>query len=123
MWSFLGSETLAAAIINDDVPIKVIGANFQSNLFCILYLEDDPIPEPDALKGKTIGVQVPNEQIWQAVPAQERPRGGQRPRPGQQDRRRLRSPRRSTNGECDGFFSFITNEPNILRTQGLEVGR
>ena len=26
------------------------------------------------------------------------------------------------NGEVQGFFSFITNEPNILRVKGLDVG-
>lgn len=121
MYSFLGSETLAAAVINDDVPIKVIGANFQKNPFCILFLEDNPIPDPDALRGKTIGVQVPNEQIWQALLR----KNGLEEGTGPDKVNKIVvdfEPTPLTNGECDGFFSFITNEPNILRTQGLEVG-
>src|SRR5215207_5980877 len=55
MYSFLGSETLAAAIINEDVPVKVIGTNFQKNPFCILYLQEDPLDSPDAMRGKTVG--------------------------------------------------------------------
>lgn len=121
MYSYLGSETLAAAIINDDVPIKVVGANFQKNPFCILYLEDNPIPDPDALRGKTIGVQVPNEQIWQALLRKNGLEEGTGP--DQVNKIVVDfEPTPLTNGECDGFFSFITNEPNILRTQGLEVG-
>ena len=121
MYSFLGSETLAAAIINDDVPIKVIGANFQQNPFCILYLEEDPLATPDAMRGKTIGVQVPNEQIWQALLRKNGLEEGTGP--DQVNRIVVDfEPTPLVNGECDGFFSFITNEPNILRTQGLEVG-
>jgi ABC-type nitrate/sulfonate/bicarbonate transport system substrate-binding protein len=121
MYSFLGSETLAAAVINDDVPIKVIGANFQKNPFCILYLADNPLPDPDSLRGKTIGVQVPNEQIWQALLRKNGLEEGSGP--DQVNKIVVDfEPTPLTNGECDGFFSFITNEPNILRTQGLEVG-
>jgi ABC-type nitrate/sulfonate/bicarbonate transport system substrate-binding protein len=121
MYSFLGSETLAAAIINEDVPIKVIGANFQKNPFCILYLAEDPLETPEAMRGKTIGVQTANEQIWQALLRANGLEEGSGP--DQVNKIVVEfEPTPLINGECDGFFSFITNEPNILRVEGLEVG-
>ncbi len=121
LYSFLGSETWAAAVVNDDAPIKIIGANFQENPFCILYLADNPLEEPDAMRGKTIGVQTANEQIWQAFLADN----GLEEGTGADQVNKVPvdfEPTPLENGEVDGFFSFITNEPNTLRVKGLEVG-
>lgn len=121
LYSFLGSETMAAAIANDGAPLKIIGANFQSNPFCILYLQDDPLEEPAAMKGKTIGVQSANEQIWQAFLRDNDLEEGSGP--DQVNKVPVDfEPTPLENGEVQGFFSFITNEPNILRGKGLEVG-
>lgn len=121
LFSFLGSETAANAVVNSDAPIKIIGANFQENPFCILYLEDNPLSDPEALRGKTIGVQTANEQIWQALLRAndlEEGTGADQVRKVPVDF----EPTPLENGEVDGFFSFVTNEPNILRVKGLEVG-
>ncbi|WCO67667.1 ABC transporter substrate-binding protein [Iamia majanohamensis] len=121
LYSFLGSETMAAAIANDGAPLKIIGANFQQNPFCILYLEEDPLPDPDSLRGKTIGVQSANEQIWQAFLRKNDLEEGSGP--DQVTKVPVDfEPTPLENGEVQGFFSFITNEPNILRTKGLDVG-
>lgn len=121
LYSFLGSETWAAAVANDDAPITIVGANFQENPFCILYLADDPLEEPDALRGKTIGVQTANEQIWQAFLADNGLEEGTGP--DQVNKVPVDfEPTPLENGEVQGFFSFITNEPNTLRVKGLEVG-
>lgn len=121
LYSFLGSETWAAAVVNDDAPIRIIGANFQENPFCILYLADNPLPEPEAMRGKTIGVQTANEQIWQAFLADNGLEEGSGP--DQVNKVPVDfEPTPLENGEVDGFFSFITNEPNILRVKGLDVG-
>jgi ABC-type nitrate/sulfonate/bicarbonate transport system substrate-binding protein len=121
LYSYGGSETVANAVLNNDAPLKIIGANFQKNPFCILYLADDPIPEPEALKGKTIGVQQANEQIWQALLRANGLEEGD----GPDQVRKVPvdfEPTPLENGEVQGFFSFITNEPNILRVKGLDVG-
>lgn len=121
LFSYGGSETVANAVLNNDAPLKVIGANFQKNPFCILYLADDPIPDPEALRGKTIGVQQANEQIWQALLRANDIEEGT----GPDQVRKVPvdfEPTPLENGEVQGFFSFITNEPNILRVKGLDVG-
>jgi ABC-type nitrate/sulfonate/bicarbonate transport system substrate-binding protein len=121
LFSFGGSETVANAVLNNDAPLKIIGANFQKNPFCILYLADDPIPDPEALRGKTIGVQQANEQIWQALLRANDLEEGD----GPDQVRKVPvdfEPTPLENGEVQGFFSFITNEPNILRVKGLDVG-
>jgi ABC-type nitrate/sulfonate/bicarbonate transport system substrate-binding protein len=119
--SYGGSETVANAVLNDDAPLKVIGANFQKNPFCILYLAEDPLETPEAMRGKTIGVQTANEQIWQALLRSNNLEEGD----GPDQVRKVPvdfEPTPLENGEVDGFFSFITNEPNILRVKGLDVG-
>lgn len=121
LYSFGGSETVANAVLNNDAPLKIIGANFQKNPFCILYLADDPIPDPAALKGKTIGVQQANEQIWQALLRANGLEEGDGPDKVKKVPVDF-EPTPLENGEVQGFFSFITNEPNILRTKGLSVG-
>lgn len=119
--SYGGSETVANAVLNDDAPLKVIGANFQKNPFCILYLAEDPLETPEAMKGKTIGVQTANEQIWQALLRANNLEEGDGPDKVKKVPVDF-EPTPLENGEVDGFFSFITNEPNILRTKGLDVG-
>jgi ABC-type nitrate/sulfonate/bicarbonate transport system substrate-binding protein len=121
LYSYGGSETVANAVLNNDAPLKIIGANFQKNPFCILYLADDPIPDPAALKGKTIGVQQANEQIWQALLRANGLEEGDGPDKVKKVPVDF-EPTPLENGEVQGFFSFITNEPNILRTKGLDVG-
>ncbi len=121
LYSYGGSETVANAVLNNDAPLKVIGANFQKNPFCILYLNDDPIPDPEALKGKTIGVQQANEQIWQALLRANNLEEGDGPDKVKKIPVDF-EPTPLENGEVQGFFSFITNEPNILRVKGLDVG-
>jgi ABC-type nitrate/sulfonate/bicarbonate transport system substrate-binding protein len=119
--SFLGSETAANAVINSGAPLKIIGANFQENPCCILYFNDNPIETPEDMIGKTIGVQTANEQIWAAmlrVNGLEEGNGAGQVKKVPVDF----EPTPLENGEVDGFFSFITNEPNILRVKGLDVG-
>ncbi len=88
-----------------------IGAQYQKNPFCIMSLATNPLPNPQDMIGKKIGVQSTNPSAWNVVPE------------GQQHPARASSPpcpcgstrRRSTTGTVDGWFSFITNEPIQLK--------
>ncbi len=109
------SESMSGAVA-EGAALKVIGAGFQNNPFGVMSMADAPILSPADMVGKTIGVQAVNESLWTAlleindigpdeinkVPA------GFDPAP-------------FVNGEVDGWFSFVTNEPNILRAEGIDV--
>ncbi|MDX6742754.1 ABC transporter substrate-binding protein [Actinocorallia sp. A-T 12471] len=108
-------DTAAAAILKG-APIKIIGAEFQKNPFCILSMADNPIKTAADLKGKKIGVQATNEAIWAAfLKANNIDPSEVEKVPVQFD------PMPLTTGTVDGWMSFITNEPNALRMKGFKV--
>jgi ABC-type nitrate/sulfonate/bicarbonate transport system substrate-binding protein len=121
LFSFAASEVVANAVLNEGAPLRVIGANYQRNPFCVLYLAEDPIPDPAALEGKTIGVQPANEQVWALFLRANGLAEGEGP-----DRvRRVPvgyEPTPLEDGEVDGYLAFISNEPNTLRAQGIDHG-
>jgi ABC-type nitrate/sulfonate/bicarbonate transport system substrate-binding protein len=112
----ISSPDITAAAILKGAPLVIIGAQYQKNPFAIMSLASNPINAPADLIGKKIGVQATNEPVWNAflkannldptkitkVPAQFDP-----------------SPLVSK--EVDGWFSFFTNEPNLLKTKGVET--
>ena len=85
----------------------------------IMSLASKPIHNPQDMIGKKIGVQSTNDVGVEGVPQ------------GQQHPCRARSPTvpvqfdptRLVTGEVDGWFSFITNEPNLLQGQGPSTPR
>ncbi|GAB2834680.1 ABC transporter substrate-binding protein [Actinocorallia aurea] len=108
-------DTAAAAILKG-APIKIIGAEYQKNPFCILSMADKPIKTVADLKGKKIGVQATNEAIWAAfLKANGIDPSSLEKVPVQFD------PMPLTTGTVDGWMSFVTNEPNALRIKGFEV--
>ena len=116
LFSYAASEQVAAAVTNEDAPLVIIGANFQDNPFCILYDNSAPLTSAEDLVGKTIGVQAVNEPVWQAVLEANGLEEGTGP--DQVARIPVEfDPAPLMTGEVDGFFSFVTNEPNILRTE------
>lgn len=122
LFSYAASEQVAAAVTNEDAPLVVIGANFQTNPFCLLYESDSPLESAEDLRGKTIGVQAVNEPVWQAALEANGLEEGNGP--DQVNRIPVEfDPAPLVSGEVDGFFSFVSNEPNILRTEeGMDVG-
>ncbi len=118
--TYTGSEIVAGAILNNDAPLKIIGANYQRNPFCILSLADKkPIRTAEDMKGKTVGVQAANDAVWQAllqITGIEEGTG-----PDQVNRVPAGfDPSPLETGEMDGFFSFATNEPWVQYTRGSE---
>lgn len=112
----LSSPDITASAINEGADLVIVAAQYQKNPFSLMSLADNPIETPEDMYGKKIGVQATNESVWNGfieaagldasqitkVPVQFDPQG-------------------LVNGEADGWFSYITNEPVVLEAQGIEV--
>ena len=112
----ISAPDITSAAILKGAPLIAIGALFQKNPFCVMSLASNPLKTPKDMIGKKIGVQAVNEPVWNAflkandldpskitkVPAQF-------------------SPDPLAAGEVDGWFSFFTNEPNLLKAKGVET--
>ena len=89
---------------------------FQKNPFCVMSLASNPIKTPQDMVGKSIGVQAVNEPVWNSfLQANNLQDANITKVPAQFD------PQPLVAGEVDGWFSFITNEPNLLAVQGVET--
>ncbi len=114
-WAYTGSEFLAGAVAKG-AKLKVIGTLFQNNPFGIMSLTSKAIKTPQDMIGKKIGVQAVNEGIWDALLKINKIDPSKITKiPAQFD------PAPLVNGEADGWFSFITNEPNVLRAEGKDI--
>ncbi|CUU57892.1 ABC-type nitrate/sulfonate/bicarbonate transport system, substrate-binding protein [Parafrankia irregularis] len=103
------------AILNG-APIKIIGAQYQKNPFAIVSMADKPLSGPEDMIGKKIGVQATNESVWSSfLKANSIDPSSIEKVPVEFD------PLPLTTGTVDGWFSFVTNEPNLLRVKGFEV--
>lgn len=106
----------AGDAIKEGADLMVIGALFQNNPFGIMSLAKNPIKTPKDMVGKRIGVQAVNETLWQALlRINKLTESDVKKIPAQFD------PAPLVNGEADGWFSFVTNEPNVLRAEGHDV--
>jgi ABC-type nitrate/sulfonate/bicarbonate transport system substrate-binding protein len=116
--AFIGISTpdIAANAILGGAPNILLGAQYQKNPFCVMSLADNPIETPEDMYGKKIGVQSVNEPVWQAfLTANNLDASKITVVPAQFD------PQPLVVGETDGWFSFITNEPNLLKMQGIDT--
>jgi ABC-type nitrate/sulfonate/bicarbonate transport system substrate-binding protein len=112
----ISSPDITAAAILKGAPIVIIGAQYQKNPFAIMSLASAPISTPQDMIGKKIGVQATNEPVWNAfLKANAIDPGKITKVPAQFD------PSPLVSKEVDGWFSFFTNEPNLLKTQGVET--
>jgi len=112
----ISAPDITSSAINQGADLIAIGAQYQKNPFCVMSLASNPINTPQDMYGKKIGVQATNEAVWSAfikasgldaskinkVPVQFDPQG-------------------LVNKEVDGWFSFITNEPNVLKAKGIDT--
>jgi ABC-type nitrate/sulfonate/bicarbonate transport system substrate-binding protein len=111
----VSDPNVTAAAILKGADLVIVGAVYQKNPFAICSTKADPIPNPQAMIGKKIGVQATNEVIWNAfLKANDLVGANITKVPVQFD------PQPLINGEVDGWFSYFTNEPNTLRIQGVE---
>ena len=112
----ISAPDITGAAIVKGAPLKIIGAQYQKNPFCIMSMSSKPIKTPQDMYGKKIGVQATNESVWAAfVKAAGIDASKITKVPVQFD------PLPLTQGTVDGWFSFVTNEPNDLRSKGFDV--
>ena len=110
------STDSAAAAIQKGFNLKIIGTEYQKNPFCIMSAASKPINTPQDMIGKKIGVQSVNDAVWAAFlkansidPSKiTKDTVGFDPTP-------------LTQGQEDGWFSFITNEPIALGIKGFQT--
>ena len=112
----VSSPDITGAAIVKGAPLKIIGAQYQKNPFAIMSMAKTPITTAKDMYGKKIGVQVANTSVWNAfIKAAGLDASKIKVVPVQFD------PTPLTQGTVDGWFSFITNEPNELRSKGFDV--
>jgi ABC-type nitrate/sulfonate/bicarbonate transport system substrate-binding protein len=109
------ADSVARARLNG-APLKIIGARFQKNPFCIMSRADKPLTSPQQMVGKKIGVAQANQTAFDllckinnideskinVVPVQF-------------------DPTPVATGEVDGQIVFVINEPGQLKTKGVDT--
>jgi ABC-type nitrate/sulfonate/bicarbonate transport system substrate-binding protein len=112
----INSPDATSQAVAKGADLKIIATMYQKSPFAIMSLASKPLATPQDMIGKKIGVQAANQPIWTSflkannldaskitvVPVQFNP-----------------APLAS--GQVDGWFSFITNEPNELAVQGVKT--
>jgi ABC-type nitrate/sulfonate/bicarbonate transport system substrate-binding protein len=112
----ISAPDITSAAINNGADLVTIGAQYQKNPFAVMSLASKPIKTPQEMVGKKIGVQATNEAVWNAfLKANKIDPSSIKKTVVQFD------PQPLVAGEVDGWFSFVTNEPNLLKTQGVET--
>ena len=112
----ISSPDITGAAVMKGAPLVIIGAEYQKNPFAVMSMSKTPIKTPKDMYGKKIGVQAANESVWSSfIKAAGLDASKIDKVPVQFD------PLPLTQGTVDGWFSFVTNEPNDLRSKGFDV--
>jgi ABC-type nitrate/sulfonate/bicarbonate transport system substrate-binding protein len=112
----VSSLDATAAAIEKGLPIVCIGAQYQKNPFAIMSPATKPLKTPQDMIGKKIGVQSDNDAVWAAFL-----------KANNIDATKVNKvtvqfdPTPLTQGQVDGWFSFITNEPIELKLKGFNT--
>ncbi len=105
-----------AAAIQKGSPLIVIGSQYQKNPFCIMSAATSPLNTPQDMIGKKIGVQSVNDAVWAAFLKANNIQASQVNKVVVQF-----DPTPLSQGQVDGWFSFITNEPIALGLKGFQT--
>jgi ABC-type nitrate/sulfonate/bicarbonate transport system substrate-binding protein len=105
-----------AAAIQKGGALKVIGTEYQKNPFCIMSLASKPLNTPQDMIGKKIGVQSVNDAVWGAFLKANNIQLSQLTTVVESF-----DPTPLAQGQVDGWFSFITNEPIELGLKGVQT--
>jgi ABC-type nitrate/sulfonate/bicarbonate transport system substrate-binding protein len=114
----ISAPDITGAAIKQGAQIIAVAALFQKNPFCVTSLASNPIKTPQDMVGKSIGVQSVNEPVWNAfLKANNLDPASINKVPAQFDPQ----PLVDDNANVQGWFSFYTNEPNVLESKGHKV--
>jgi ABC-type nitrate/sulfonate/bicarbonate transport system substrate-binding protein len=110
-------DATARFITEQGAPLKIIGATYQKNPFCITSLEEGkPIRTPADLVGKTIGIQAgTNQSIFAGLLKAN----GIDPASLKQVVVQY-DPAPLMEKKVDGFMSYLTNEPFLVKAKGFK---
>jgi ABC-type nitrate/sulfonate/bicarbonate transport system substrate-binding protein len=112
----ISAPDITSAAIKNGAELVTIGAQYQKNPFCVMSLAETPINTPQGMIGKKIGVQPTNEAVWNSfLKANKIDPSSIKKTVVQFD------PQPLVNKEVDGWFSFVTNEPNLLKVKGVDT--
>jgi len=92
----------------------VFGAQYQESPAGLMSMPDNPIRTPEDILGKRIGVQGEAREFETILRLAGLPADDFTPVPVGFD------PAPLVEGQVDGYFSFVTNQPLILQAQGLD---
>ena len=108
-------ETMANAIAKG-APLKCIGANYQTNVNCIMSLAKSPLKTPRELIGKRIGLQTGNLLVWRVfLKLNNLDPASIHVVPVQFDFSPL------VTGEVDGFFGYANDDAVQLKAKGIDI--
>lgn len=106
---------LAEAVANG-ADLKVVGAGYQKNPFCVISRASNPITTPGDVIGKRIGVADANQPLFQAFLK------GNRIDPSKVRVVTVQSsPTPLADGQVEGYVGFYTNEAIELELAGVKV--
>jgi ABC-type nitrate/sulfonate/bicarbonate transport system substrate-binding protein len=112
----INSPSSTSEAVAKGADLKIIATMYQKSPFAIMSLASSPLKTPQDMIGKKIGVQAANESIWEAfLKANAIDPSKITKIPAQFD------PTPLANKQVDGWFSFVTNEPNLLKTKGVDT--
>jgi len=111
------ADTCSAAVAQG-ADLKIIGAKYQKNPFCIISSAKKPLKTPRDLVGKRVGVNAYNFTGWSTFLAVN---GIDKSKVVTVNEGYTAGPEALAEGRVDAWMGFITNEPTVLELSGFAV--
>jgi ABC-type nitrate/sulfonate/bicarbonate transport system substrate-binding protein len=111
------ADTCSAAVAQG-ADLRIIGAKYQKNPFCIISSAKAPIKTPQEMVGKKVGVNAYNFTGWQTFLAVN---GISKSQVQTVNEGYTAGPEALSDGRVDAWMGFITNEPTVLELSGFPV--
>lgn len=111
------ADTCSAAVAQG-ADLKIIGAKYQKNPFCIISSAKKPIKTPQELVGKRVGVNAYNFTGWSTFLAVN---GIDKSKVETVNEGYTAGPEALAEGRVDAWMGFVTNEPTVLELSGFPV--